>query len=133
MTIPRAAVLDSQLDRLCEIPGIVHAAAVSSDGMLIARSRGLARDSADQIAAFTSGLEAITRGMATLMQAGSVEHTSVEMGSGRVVVMAISDGSILTVLAAADADMGQVAYEMALLTNAVGAALTPELRTPQQV
>jgi hypothetical protein len=42
--------------------------------------------------------------------------------------MAISDGSRLAVLAAADCDMGLVAYEMALLVERVGSALTPEVR-----
>jgi hypothetical protein len=42
--------------------------------------------------------------------------------------MAISDGSSLAVLASADCDMGLVAYEMALLVERVGRALTPEPR-----
>ena len=46
--------------------------------------------------------------------------------------MSISDGSVLTVLANSDADMGQVVYEMAMLINRVGGALTPDQRpTPQ--
>ena len=43
--------------------------------------------------------------------------------------MAISDGSSLAVLAAADCDMGLVAYEMALLVERVGRALTPQSRS----
>jgi hypothetical protein len=35
------------------------------------------------------------------------------------------------VLAAADCDMGLVAYEMALLVERVGSALTPEVRSAQ--
>ena len=42
--------------------------------------------------------------------------------------MAISDGSSLAVLASADCDMGLVAYEMALLVERVGRALTPDMR-----
>jgi uncharacterized protein len=34
------------------------------------------------------------------------------------------------VLAAADCDMGLVAYEMALLVERVGSALTPDVRAP---
>jgi hypothetical protein len=45
--------------------------------------------------------------------------------------MAISDGSSLAVLAAADCDMGLVAYEMALLVERVGTALTPGMRGGQ--
>jgi predicted regulator of Ras-like GTPase activity (Roadblock/LC7/MglB family) len=121
------------LDQLCHTRGITHAVAVSSDGMRLASSNGLTTDAGDQVAAFTSGLESLTRGMAGLMQAAPVEQTIVEMAGGQLVVMSIGDGSILTVLADKDADMGQVAYEMAMLINRVGAALTPDVRAPQSV
>jgi uncharacterized protein len=58
----------------------------------------------------------------------TVTQTVVEMQRGLLVVMAISDGSSLAVLASADCDMGLVAYEMALLVERVGSALTPEVR-----
>jgi len=116
------------LDQLCETRGITHAVAVSADGLLVASSRGLFRDLADQVAAFTSGLESLTKGMAALMGAAPVQQTVVEMAGGHLVIMSIGDGSILTTLATADADMGQVAYEMAMLINRVGPALTPDPR-----
>ncbi|MGL4743878.1 MAG: roadblock/LC7 domain-containing protein [Dermatophilaceae bacterium] len=117
------------LDQLCDTRGVTHAVAVSSDGMRVASSKGLTADAGDQIAAFTSGLESLTRGIAGLMQADPVEQTIVEMAGGHLVIMAIGDGSILTVLAHKDADVGQVAYEMVMLINRVGAALTPDVRT----
>ncbi|GAA2601123.1 hypothetical protein GCM10010399_34910 [Dactylosporangium fulvum] len=120
------------LDQLTGVRGIAHAVAVSSDGLKLAKSRGLEDAHADQLAGFTSGLEALTRGMASLMGATPVEQTVVDMAGGRIVVMAIGDGSILTVLAAKDCDMGQVAYEMAMLINSVGPVLTPEQRVPQR-
>jgi hypothetical protein len=46
-------------------------------------------------------------------------------------VMAISDGSSLTVLAAPECDTDLVAYEMTLLVEAVGDVLTPAARAPQ--
>jgi hypothetical protein len=46
-----------------------------------------------------------------------------------MISMTISDGSSLTVLAASACDTDLVAYEMTLLVEAVGEALTPELRT----
>jgi uncharacterized protein len=42
--------------------------------------------------------------------------------------MAISDGSCLTVLAAASGDVGVVAYEMTVLVSRTGEVLTPSLR-----
>ena len=50
------------------------------------------------------------------------------MHRGLLLVMAISDGSSLAVLASADCDMGLVAYEMALLVERVGRAVTPDMR-----
>lgn len=49
-----------------------------------------------------------------------------------MLLMAISDGSSLAVLAAPNCDIGQVAYEMALLVERVGQMLTPELRAELQ-
>jgi uncharacterized protein len=120
------------LDRLCkQVRGISHAIAVSADGLLIAKSERLARDHADQLSAFTSGMASLTHGAASLMNAAPVEQTVVEMHGGFVVVMAIGDGSVLTVLSTKDCDMGQVAYEMAMLINSVGSALTPAARQPE--
>lgn len=118
------------LDHLCQIPGIANALAVSSDGLLIARSSNLPKDNADQLAAFTSGLASLTNSIACLMGAAPVEQNVTDMNDGRIVVMAIGDGSVLTVLAVKSADMGQVAYEMAMLINRVGAALTPAPHAP---
>src|SRR5215510_10959439 len=47
---------------------------------------------------------------------------------GQLIVMSVTGGSTLAVLAAADCDMGLVAYEMALLADRTWRALTPEPR-----
>jgi uncharacterized protein len=57
-----------------------------------------------------------------------VKETIVEMQGGIMLLMAISDGSCLAVLASPVCDIGQVAYEMTLLVDRVGQLLTPELR-----
>lgn len=116
------------LDGLCTVEGISHALAVSGDGLLIAANQRVPREYVDQLAATTSGLASLTTGAARLMNAGEVEHTVVEMNMGHVIVMAIGNGSHLTVLAAKDCDLGQVMYEMAILINKTGATLTPEPR-----
>ena len=72
-----------------------------------------------------SGLSSLTQGAARVFEAGAVLQTVVEMEGGLLLVMAISNGSGLAVLAASDCDMGLVAYEMTLLVERVGRALTP--------
>ena len=116
------------LDALCTVDGISHALAVAGDGLLIAANRQVPQAYVEQLAAATSGLASLTTGMAVLMNAGVVEHTVVEMNMGHVIVMAIGNGSLLTVLAVKDCDLGQVMYEMAMLIDRAGAALTPEQR-----
>lgn len=115
------------------VPGVAHAIVVSSDGLLVAVSDGLPRDNADQLAAVTSGLYSITAGAAQLFDGDEVKLTVVEMGRGYFLVMSIRDGSILAVLAAHDADIGVVGYEMARLAKQAGEMLTPALRAELQL
>ena len=111
------------------VPGVAHAIAVSADGLLLASSRDLPRDRADQLAAIASGLVSLTQGAARCFEGGAVLQTVVEMDNGFLFLMSISDGSSFSVLAARSCDVGQVGYEMALLVDRVGEALTPSPRS----
>ncbi len=110
------------------VPSVAHAIVVSADGLPLAFSDGFPQDRADQLAAVTSGLTSLTQGAARVFEGGAVTQTVVEMRQGLLLVMAISDGSSMAVLASADCDMGLVAYEMALLVERVGQAFTPDMR-----
>jgi uncharacterized protein len=68
------------------------------------------------------------QGAARIFDAGQSTRALVEMEGGLMFVMAISDGSILAVLAASECDTDLVSYEMARLTEAVGDVLTPAAR-----
>jgi predicted regulator of Ras-like GTPase activity (Roadblock/LC7/MglB family) len=109
-------------------PGVAHAMVVSVDGLPIAVSQRLDRAMADQLAAIASGVASLSQGAARYFEAGPVKQTVVEMERGFLFVMAISDGSCLTVLAAASCDVGGVGYEMATLVARAGEVLTPSLR-----
>lgn len=115
------------------VPGVSHAVVVSSDGLLLTASAGIPRDRADQLAAVASGMSSLTRGAAKVFGAGEVLQTVVEMQFGCMLLMAIADGSCLSVLAAPDCDMGLVAYEMTLLVDRAGELLTPELRAQLRI
>jgi uncharacterized protein len=110
------------------VAGIAHVVAVSADGLLLASSRDLPADRADQLAAITSGVVSLTDGASRMFSAGEVQQTIIEMDSGYLFLMSISDGSSMAVLAARSCDVGQVGYEMALLVERVGAALVPAPR-----
>jgi len=113
------------------VPSVAHAIVVSSDGLPMAFSHGFPPDRVDQLAAVTSGLTSLTQGASRVFEGGTVTQTVVDMQRGLLIVMAISDGSSIAVLAAADCDMGLVAYEMALLVERVGGVLTPQVRGAQ--
>jgi predicted regulator of Ras-like GTPase activity (Roadblock/LC7/MglB family) len=113
-------------------PGVAHAMVVSADGLPVAVSERLDRPKADQLAAIASGLASLTQGGARCMDGGLVKQTVVEMDRGLLVVMAISDGSCLTVLAGSPCDVGVVAYEMTMLVSRAGDVLTPSLRVELQ-
>ena len=110
------------------VAGIAHVVAVSADGLLLASSRDLPPDRADQLAAITSGVVSLTEGASRMFNAGRVQQTIIEMDSGYLFLMTISDGSAMAVQAARSCDVGQVGYEMALLVERVGAALVPPPR-----
>ena len=111
-----------------QVPSAAHTAVVSADGLPLASSDGFPPDRVDQLAAVTSGLTSLTQGASRVFEGGPVTQTVVEMQRGLLLVMAIGDGSSLAVLTSADCDMGLVAYEMSLLVERAGKALTPDTR-----
>lgn len=129
---PRTERWGFLLDELCQINGVSHAVTVSGDGLTMAHSSQLCRDQADRISAITSGLTSLTTGVADLFDVAPVEQVMIDMRGGHLLVMSIDTAAILTVLAATDADMGQVAYEMTMLINRVGEIFIPAQREPQR-
>lgn len=110
------------------VPDVAHALVVSSDGIPLASSAALPPERCDQLAAVTSGLSGLTQGASRIFEGGPVTQTVVEMQRGVLIIVAISNGSILAVLAQRDCDMGLVAYEMTLLAQRAGSVLTSEMR-----
>ncbi|WP_219467306.1 roadblock/LC7 domain-containing protein [Nonomuraea rhizosphaerae] len=111
-----------------QVPGVAHAVVVSADGLPMAFSRGFPQDRADQLAAIAAGLVSLTHGAARVFEGGGVTQTLIEMDRGLLLVMSISDGSCLAVLAAPECDMGLVAYQMTVLVERAGQVLTPAVR-----
>jgi uncharacterized protein len=110
------------------VPDVAHAVVVSADGVLLARSEYIPQAFAEQLAAITCGLASLMQGAARIFEAGSPTQALVGMNGGLMLVKVIGDGSSLAVLAAPDCDTELVSYEVTLLVEAVGEALTPAVR-----
>lgn len=123
--------LDWLLDDLTQRVGYIrHALVLSNDGLVTGASSGLVREDAEHLAAVSSGLHSLARGSGRHFRAGRARQTMVEFDDALLFVTAAGEGSCLCVLSAADADVGQVAYEMTLLVNRVGEHLGVAARQP---
>ena len=112
-------------DFTARVVHVAHAIVVSSDGVPMALSDNIPGDFVEQLAAITCGLVGLIQGAARILGAGLATRILVDMEGGLMLIMAMSDGSSLAVLAAPDCDTDLVSYEMTLLVEAVGDVLSP--------
>ena len=126
---PEADSLNWLIVRFVEqIPAVRQAVVVSSDGLPLAVSDGVERESAERLAAVASGLIGLAYGSAGRFGAGTVNNVIIEMERGWLFVTGIRDGSLLCVMTAKETDIGMIGYEMALFSDRAGDVLTPEVR-----
>ncbi|WP_329298323.1 roadblock/LC7 domain-containing protein [Streptomyces sp. NBC_00659] len=117
----RSGELDWLLDDMVlRVTEVRHAVVLSNDGLAVGASTALRREDAEHLAAVASGFHSLAKGAGRHFGAGGVRQTMVEMDEGFLFVAAAGDGSCLAVLTTATADIGLVAYEMALLVKRVG-------------
>ena len=110
-----------------DVPGVVDAVVVSSDGLLLVMSDGIGQAGGDQMAAVASGLTSLTMSAARAFGHGAVRQVIVELEHGYLFFMSISDGSALAVIASKGCDVGHVVFEMVMMVKRVGSFLTPTL------
>jgi predicted regulator of Ras-like GTPase activity (Roadblock/LC7/MglB family) len=103
---------------------------LSRDGLVIAASKDLGRESAEHLSALAAGLQSLARGAGEHFGAGEVRQSIIELQHALLFVTAAGHGSCLAVLAPADADAGLVAYEMAMLVKRAGPHLASQPRFP---
>ncbi|CAG6392603.1 roadblock/LC7 domain-containing protein [Streptomyces cocklensis] len=115
-------------DLVTRVASIRKALVLSGDGLATGSSDGLTREDSEHLAAVASGFHSLAKGVGRHFDAGRVRQTIVELDDAFLFVTAAGDGSCLAVLADADSDVGQVAYEMALLVKRVGVHLAAEPR-----
>jgi predicted regulator of Ras-like GTPase activity (Roadblock/LC7/MglB family) len=120
-TAGRLGQLDWLLDDLVRRVGpIGRAVILSADGIALGASSTLQRDDAEHLAALAAGLVSLARGAGQRFGGGPVRQTIIEMESGLLLVSAAGRGTCLAVIAEQGADLGLVAYEMAVLISRYG-------------
>jgi predicted regulator of Ras-like GTPase activity (Roadblock/LC7/MglB family) len=109
------------LDDLVErVPSVQRAVVLSVDGLRMGASRGVSQEDSEHLSAVAAGFQSLARGAARHFNGGPVRQTIIEMESAFLFVTAAGRGACLAVIADADADIGLIAYEMAMLVTRVG-------------
>jgi predicted regulator of Ras-like GTPase activity (Roadblock/LC7/MglB family) len=117
------------LDDLTQrVPGIKHAIVLSADGLAMGGSRELTREDTEHLSAISAGSHSLALGAGRHFGLGGVRQTIIEMEGGFLFVTAAGQGARLAVLAAGDAEIGMVTYEMALMVKRVGEHLSTQPR-----
>jgi len=119
-------LLDNLVSRVANVR---QALVLSRDGLVVARSQTMSREDGDHLSALAAGVHSLARGTGQQVGGGEVRQTIIEMESAFLFVVAAGRGTCLAVLAGADANLGVMAYEMAMLVRRMGAHLTAAPRT----
>jgi predicted regulator of Ras-like GTPase activity (Roadblock/LC7/MglB family) len=115
-------------DLISRVGAVRQAVILSTDGLVVGSSHGLNREDAEHLSAVAAGFQSLARGAGRHFGGGEVRQTIVEMEAAFLFVTAAGQGTCLAVLAASDADVGHIAYEMAMLVKRVGQHLSTNPR-----
>ena len=113
------------LDNLVsQVANVREALILSRDGLVVAKSSDMSREQGDRLSALAAGVQSLARGAGQQVGGGEVRQIVIEMDSAFMFVMAAGQGTCLAVLASAEANVGVMAYEMAMLVRRMGMHLT---------
>jgi predicted regulator of Ras-like GTPase activity (Roadblock/LC7/MglB family) len=104
-------------DLVKRVPQVSKAVMLTQDGLAIGASAALSREDAEHLAALAAGFQSMARGAGQHFGGGRVRQTIIEMEAAFLFVSAAGQGTCLAVLSTGDADIGLVAYEMAVLVR----------------
>ena len=125
--------LDWLLDDLVSsVLGVRIAVILSPDGLSLGRSPGLSEAEAGHMAALAAGASSLARGVGVWTGYGDVSQTIIEMEAALMFITPAGRGTCLALLADANADAGQIAYEMAVLVKRVGQHMIARRRSSFQ-
>jgi predicted regulator of Ras-like GTPase activity (Roadblock/LC7/MglB family) len=122
-------LLDDLVGRL---PHARHAVVLSADGLLMASSKAMSLDDGEHLSAVAAGIQSLAKGAGTRFGGGPVRQTIIEMQSAFLLVTVAGKGACLAVLSDEEADVGLIAYEMAMLATSMGDHLSSPSRTEEQ-
>lgn len=108
--------------------GARHAVLLSTDGLLMARSRDLKQSDAEHLAAVGSAYRSLSHGTGLHFGGGGVRQTVVEMEHAYLLVIQAGQAACLALLTAEDADLGLIAYELHRTVKRVGSHLAAQPR-----
>ena len=111
-----------------QVAAVRQAVVVSSDGLPLAVSDDVGRETAERLAAVASGMIGLAYGSAGRFGAGAVSNVIVEMEHGWMFVTGIRDGSLMCVVTSKQADIGTIGYEIAVFADRAGDVLNPAVR-----
>jgi predicted regulator of Ras-like GTPase activity (Roadblock/LC7/MglB family) len=120
------------LDNLVtQVEHVQQAIVLSRDGLVVAASRGLGREDGEHMSALAAGVQSLANGAGRHFHGGQVRQTIIEMEQAFLFVIAAGQGTCLAVLTSAEASVGVIAYEMAMLVRRMGKYLASEPRFPE--
>ena len=111
-------------DLVKRVPQVSKAVMLTQDGLVVAMSSNMSREQGDRLSALAAGVQSLARGAGQQVDGGNVRQIVIEMDSAFMFVMAAGQGTCLAVLASAEANVGVMAYEMAMLVRRMGMHLT---------
>jgi uncharacterized protein len=111
-------------DLVTRVAQVEKALILSRDGLAIGASKGFTREDAEHLSAVAAGFQSLARGAGEHFGGGRIRQTIVEMDNIFLFVTSAGEGSCLAVLSPATADVGLIAYEMAILVKRVGPHLS---------
>ena len=119
------------LDNLVnQVEHVEQAVILSTDGLVVASSRTLAREDGEHLSALACGLQSLAQGAGLHFRDGNVRQIIIELDKAFLLIIAAGNGTCLAVRTSADPNVGVIAYEMAMLVRRMGKYLGSEARYP---
>jgi len=117
------------LDDLVEVPHVISAVVLSTDGLIVQKSTFVSQDLAEILAAGASSMYSVAAGTGRRFESGPVQQVIIEFKDQTLFIAAAGQNARLAVLCDQKVDMGMVAYEVSRLVTRIGEYLGTSARS----